>query len=195
MPAYPKRIDLSPSSEPEAEAKISQTIRRGKMTHFQCATFLQEEFKKISPNKLSLKKAFEGSRFILDRKLTLFLTHPGQLFISPKNPNFFDNVLELFDRQIDDNNIAYAYSCLRANLSAKVLFPSLQNLAKNSRNVLVWNFLTSVMEWNIGTQSLRFLIKEQNSMYDQESHQKYLFHTNNAFVSEDELLKDIREAN
>jgi len=165
------------------------------MTHFQCATFLQEEFKKISPNKLSLKKAFEGSRFILDRKLTLFLTHPGQLFISPKNPNFFDNVLELFDRQIDDNNIAYAYSCLRANLSAKVLFPSLQNLAKNSRNVLVWNFLTSVMEWNIGTQSLRFLIKEQNSMYDQESHQKYLFHTNNAFVSEDELLKDIREAN
>ena len=173
----------------EIENRISRMLRSNKMTHYQQTTQLRDELKKAPRTKISLGRAFNGTRFIMDQGTLLLLTHPAKSYISPRNPNFHENIFEILERQIDLDSIVAAYRHVRASISQRDAYSALQFVAKKSRNVLVWTFLTSVLEWNIGTNSLRFIIKEQNSMFSQDEHQKYLLHNNvPTHLSEKDLL-------
>lgn len=142
-----------------------------------------------------LKVLFKRDRnFLLDREINSSLLKSGSLF-AQSNTNLEQNILEMFDRQIDLDDIRHAYVVLRKKLNSSRSRSVLSYLAKNSKNVLVWKFLTSVLEWNLGTYSLRFIIKDQNKFFIEKDHWKYIFHrTNELFVCEDDMINFTNEA-
>ncbi len=182
----------NPTPSADFETKISDRLKNNRESPWQFREFLKEEIRFTSRKYIDLNRALGGSKILLDRDITLVLTHPATNCMNKNNPYFVTNILEILDRQIDLDDILFAYSCIRANVSQEDVYEALCYVAKKSRHVFVWKFLTSVLAWNVGTKSLRFLIKEQNSMYVQELHQKYLMHESGAYLSEQELLEAIR---
>lgn len=160
-----------------------------KLSPFQFRTELSSALSRLS-SPISLSDAFRRNKnVLLDEKTTKMLVDSSGDLFRPNSEHFADNVKELLSRQCDLESVARAYTLLRERISGEDLKPALEYSAKYSKNVLVWTFLTSVLEWNLGTRSLRFLIKEQNTAFCSD-HQKYLFHERGTtFVSEKDMIR------
>lgn len=139
---------------------------------------------------IRLSDIFKRNKNILfDDKSTRMFIDSWENFFSVSSKYFNDNIMELLNRQCDIESVEKTYLLLRTKVSHQDIRPALEHSAKHSTSVLVWKFLTSVLEWNLGINSLRFLIKETNPAY-LSSHQKYLFHKEGgSFLLEEDLFK------
>jgi hypothetical protein len=64
--------------------------------------------------------------------------------------------------------------------------------ATTSKNPLVWTFLTSINEWNVGSDSLRFFVKTSNPLYEPKQHQRFLFHKmGTMFVTFEDFMRSM----
>ena len=109
---------------------------------------------------------------LTEKSIEILIKNHKYLFLSD-NKNYLKNICTLFDSQETQKNISDIYMIVSEFIEDKQ--KTLDFLARYSKNPYVWSFLTSVLEWNVGTKSLRYKIKELNEHYD-GSKGHFLFH-------------------
>jgi hypothetical protein len=137
-------------------------------------------------NDLSINKISKEGIVMTEESVDLLLKNHKYLF-SEDNKNYLENFCVLFDSQETRQNIADMFIKVLDYTENKQKL--LDFLAKYSKNPNVWSFLTSILEWNIGTRSLRYKIKELNKNYDQ-SKSSFLFHgTGFSYPTESDFIQ------
>lgn len=109
---------------------------------------------------------------LTEKSIEILIKNHKYLFLSD-NKNYLKNICTLFDSQETVKNISDVFMAVKDFVEDEQ--KTLDFLAKYSKNPNVWSFLTSILEWNIGTRSLRYKIKEFNENYE-DSKRNFLFH-------------------